>query len=304
MLGRLVARLRRTGLYDRALVVVTADHGISFRAGQKRRPLSDANLQDIAYVPLFVKLPHQRRGRIEGAPARTIDIVPTIADAIGVRIPWHVDGHSLLGPRPAERGVVLVKDGGKRFVVPAPELEARRERALRRQLRLFGSGEPISSLFAVGPGRERVNHSIEGRPLPARIDPIDRSSDPVQVSGLVPKSAQDIAVVVGRTHRRGLAGRRRPLLGARPPIPPGSWNPEDLSTGARSVSAPGAAATGRARRVPARRPRNERAPQLSGEAPLPLLTLYSGPRKAPSLVGGTPLVRGMIPRMGDSFLSL
>ena len=199
VLGRLVARLRRTGLYDRALVVVTADHGISFRAGQKRRPLSDANLQDIAYVPLFVQLPHQKRGRIEGAPARTIDIVPTIADAIGVRIPWHVDGHSLLGTRPPERRIVLVKDGGKRFVVPAPELEARRERALRRQLRLFGSGEPISSLFAVGPGRERVNHSIEGRPLPARIDAIDRSSDPVQVSGLVPKSAQEIAVVVGRT---------------------------------------------------------------------------------------------------------
>ena len=199
VLGRLVARLRRTGLYDRALVVVTADHGISFRAGQKRRPLSAANLQDIAYVPLFVKLPHQKRGRIEGAPARTIDIVPTIADAIGVRIPWHVDGHSLLGPRPPERRVVLVKDGGKRFVVPAPELEARRERALRRQLRLFGSGEPISSLFAVGPGRGRVNHSIEGRPLPARIDPIDRSSDPVQVSGLVPKSAKEIAVVAGRT---------------------------------------------------------------------------------------------------------
>ena len=178
---------------------MTADHGISFRAGQKRRPLSDANLQDIAYVPLFVKLPHQKRGRIEDAPARTIDIVPTIADAIGVKIPWHVDGHSLLGPRPPERRVVLVKDGGKRFVVPAPELEARRQRALRRQLRLFGSGEPISSLFAVGPGRGRVNHSIEGRPLPARIDPIDRSSDPVQVSGLVSKSAQEIAVVVGRT---------------------------------------------------------------------------------------------------------
>ena len=56
VLGRLVAHLRETGLYDKALLVVTADHGISFRAGEKRRPLSDANLQDIAYVPLFVKL--------------------------------------------------------------------------------------------------------------------------------------------------------------------------------------------------------------------------------------------------------
>ena len=197
VLGRLVAHLQRTGLYDRALLIVTADHGVSFRAGEKRRPLSEHNLQDIAYVPLFVKLPHQRSGRVARAPARTVDIVPTIAAATGVRIPWRVDGHSLLGARPAERQVVLIKDGGRRFVVPSAELEARRERALRRQLRLFGSGEPPSSLYAVGPGRERVNHSIEGRPLATRLDAVDRSTDPVQVSGRVPRDVQAIAVAVG-----------------------------------------------------------------------------------------------------------
>src|SRR4029453_6379279 len=116
VLGKLVARLRASGLYDRALVIVTADHGISFRADQKRRPLSQSHLQDIAWVPLLVKLPHQRRGQVERAPARTIDIMPTIAAATGVTIPWGVDGHSLLGRRPAERDVVLIKDGGKRFV--------------------------------------------------------------------------------------------------------------------------------------------------------------------------------------------
>jgi hypothetical protein len=198
VLGKLVARLRASGLYDRALVIVTADHGISFRADQKRRPLSQSNLQDIAWVPLFVKLPHQRRGRVERAPARTIDIVPTVAAATGVTIPWRVDGHSLLGRRTAERDVVLIKDGGQRFVVPAPELETKREQALWRQLRLFGSGEPPTSLYAVGPGRERVNHSIEGHPLAAQLDPIARSSDPVQVSGRVPAETRSIAVVVGK----------------------------------------------------------------------------------------------------------
>jgi hypothetical protein len=196
VLGKLVERLRASGLYDRALVIVTADHGISFRADQKRRPLSQSNLQDIAWVPLLVKLPHQRRGRVERAAARTIDIVPTIAAATGVTIPWPVDGHSLLGRKPAERDVVLIKDGGKRFVVPAHELETKREQALGRQLRLFGSGEPPASLYAVGPSRERVNHSIEGHPLAAQLDPIARSSDPVQVSGRVPAETRSIAVVV------------------------------------------------------------------------------------------------------------
>ena len=304
VLGRLVARLRRTGLYDRALVVVTADHGISFRAGQKRRPLSDANLQDIAYVPLFVKLPHQKRGRIEGAPARTIDIVPTIADAIGVRIPWHVDGHSLLGPRPPER---------RRRARQGRRQAFRRPRARARSTTRASTTPPAAAVRLrradLEPlrrrSRARTRESLDrGTPVAGA----DRPDRPLERPGAGEWARTEERPGHRRRgrqdHRRGLAGRRRPLLGARPPIPPGSWNPEDLSTGARSVSAPGAAATGRARRVPARRPRNERAPQLSGEAPLPLLTLYSGPRKAPSLVGGTPLVRGMIPRMGDSFLSL
>ncbi len=197
VLGRLLAHLRRTGLYDRALVVVTADHGVSFLAGEKRRPLSERNLEDIAYVPLFVKLPHQTHGLVERAAARTIDIVPTIAAALGARIPWRVDGHSLLGNRVPERDVVLVKDGGRRFVVPVAELEARRSRALRRELRLFGSGQPLSSLYAVGQGREQVNRSIEGRPLRAKLDAIDLASDPVQVSGRVPEATRAVALVAG-----------------------------------------------------------------------------------------------------------
>ncbi len=37
LLGRLLDRLRRLGIYDRALVVVAADHGISFRPGGQLR---------------------------------------------------------------------------------------------------------------------------------------------------------------------------------------------------------------------------------------------------------------------------
>jgi hypothetical protein len=194
VLGRLLARLRATRLYDRAVLVVTADHGVSFRAGQKRRPLSPANLQDIAYVPLFVKLPGQRRGRVVHEPARTIDIVPTLADAIGVRIPWRVDGKSLLGSRPPERDVVLVKDRGKKFVVPAERLERLRQEALRREVRLFGSGTPLPTVFAVGRDRGLLGHSFAGGRRIRDLDPIDRSSALVQVSGRA-AGARSVAVV-------------------------------------------------------------------------------------------------------------
>jgi hypothetical protein len=195
VLGRLLARLRTTGLYDRAVVVVTADHGVSFRAGEKRRPLSPVNLQDIAYVPLFVKLPGQKRGRVVDEPSRTIDILPTVAGALRVRIPWHVDGHSLLRARPPERDVVLVKDAGRRFVVPARELDARRERALRRQLRLFGSGRPPGSLFAVGPDRGLLRTRFQGGRRVTDLDPIDLSGPLVQVSGHVTGPPRSVVVL-------------------------------------------------------------------------------------------------------------
>jgi Sulfatase len=199
VLGRLLARLRAAGLYDRALLVATADHGVSFRAGEKRRPLSPANLEDIAYVPLFVKQPGQRRGRVVREPARTIDILPTLAEALGVRLPWHVDGRPLLpaGARPPERNVVLIKDHGRRFVVPTARLEARRRSALRRQLRLFGSHEPVATLFALGPDRRLLGRRLE-RGTPVRdLDPVDRSGPLVQVSGHVAAGARSVAVVAG-----------------------------------------------------------------------------------------------------------
>ena len=46
LVGRLLARLRATGLYDRALVIVLADHGVSFRPNDRRRAFTDTNLEE------------------------------------------------------------------------------------------------------------------------------------------------------------------------------------------------------------------------------------------------------------------
>jgi sulfatase-like protein len=198
MLGRLVARLRAAGLYDRSLFVVTADEGLSFRAGEKRRPASAANLQDIAYVPLFVKLPRQRRGRVVLRPMRSVDVLATIAAALGVRMPWHVDGQNALSPVRPEPYVTVAKDHGKELVVPAATLEAKREAALRRQLALFGSDQPASKLYAIGPHRSLLGRRVDGLRLAhVELDGIDLSSDPVQVSGRVDADVHNVAVAAG-----------------------------------------------------------------------------------------------------------
>jgi hypothetical protein len=143
-----------------------------------------------------VKPPGRHRGSEVRTLARTIDIVPTIADAVGVPIPWHVDGRSLLAKRPAGGNVTLIKDKGRRFTVPAAALDARREAALRRQLQLFGSDQPLSTLLGVGPDRGRLGQSFDER---RGVDSVNWSRGPgplLQVSGHA-SHARSVAVVAG-----------------------------------------------------------------------------------------------------------
>ena len=124
LLGRLRVRLKSAGLYDDALVVVTADHGISFRPGESRRGLTKRNFHDIIEVPLIVKLPGRPEARVDDRNAELIDILPTIADVLGADLPWHADGRSLLAPldgvQPGKR-VVKVPGEEMYFDFPLPE---------------------------------------------------------------------------------------------------------------------------------------------------------------------------------------
>ena len=96
-LGSVVTRLRTLGLYDDSLIVLTADHGVSFRKGSGYRSIDEKNYADILWVPLFIKEPgNVGGGTIDDRPATSVDIVPTMADALDVKIPWRQDGVSLL----------------------------------------------------------------------------------------------------------------------------------------------------------------------------------------------------------------
>ena len=199
LIGLLVQRLEQAGIYDRALVIVTADHGASFQAGGSRRYVTAENVADIAGVPLFVKYPGQRHGRVDRRSANTTDIVPTIADVVGVQMPWHVDGRSLLGSPVARRISVGRRDGGARVV--SPELvEAGVLATARRNAGLFGEGG--DSLYRIGPHPTLIGRKVDELPtrpageVTARLDGETLFANVRLGSGFVP------ARVVG-----GLEGR-------------------------------------------------------------------------------------------------
>jgi hypothetical protein len=154
LLGLFLRRLHASGLWDKALVIVTADHGISFRGGDLRRRPTRSNLAELAFTPLFVKLPGEREGRVIDRHVQTVDILPTIADVLGVRIPWRVAGHSALS---GGRGSRVDVHG---VTAPYPVALAQRRNSLARQLAMFGSGGWGPAFFGTGPYRRLVGASL------------------------------------------------------------------------------------------------------------------------------------------------
>jgi hypothetical protein len=95
LLGELILKLREAGLYDDALVVITADHGIAFVPDGDRKTGPRPHRETLLFVPWILKLPGGGR-RVIDDEVRSIDIFPTLAEILGAPIPAGVDGRSLV----------------------------------------------------------------------------------------------------------------------------------------------------------------------------------------------------------------
>jgi hypothetical protein len=158
MIAQLVARLKQVGLYDKALVIITADNGESFlHAGHDRHVADAATFTDIASTPLFIKLPHQAKGGYDDRHVRTFDIVPTIAEAAGLKMPWKVAGRSVLHHGDPAPVTVYREQGmkGRIFRTSLAGYDAARKQALRRKTGLFGHG-----LYGIGPHPELIGKDV------------------------------------------------------------------------------------------------------------------------------------------------
>ncbi len=135
LLGRVIDRLESRGMYDRTLLVVMADHGVSFRPGEPLRDVTPGNIAAIASVPLFIKQPGGRNRGVDPAPATTIDVLPTILDVIDAPTPSGVEGRSLLGPAAAPSPVRVLSTHSAYVQTTLSEIQADHERLLEAQTR-------------------------------------------------------------------------------------------------------------------------------------------------------------------------
>lgn len=82
-LGGLLAELRKQGLYDDALIIVTSDHG-EFLGEHLLAQHSKDLYEEVLRVPLLVKAPGQRQGLWEERPVSLIQIYGTLREAAGL----------------------------------------------------------------------------------------------------------------------------------------------------------------------------------------------------------------------------
>ncbi len=146
LVGRLLDRLEQLAMLERSLIIITADHGQNFEAGGFQRSMADA---ETVHVPLFIKFPRQRKGVVDDRVVETVDVLPTIADALDLSLDWQLDGYSL---RVGSDDEVAV---GRR---QPPELERDLATGLRRKLDRVGSSS--LDLPGAGPHRELVGQRV------------------------------------------------------------------------------------------------------------------------------------------------
>jgi arylsulfatase A-like enzyme len=94
VVGNYLDWLDRTGKLDRAIVIVSADHGESFEHNWYTH--AGEHLYDgLIHIPLLIHLPGQQHSEHIATLAEQADLLPTILDLIGQPPPSWTDGTSL-----------------------------------------------------------------------------------------------------------------------------------------------------------------------------------------------------------------
>ncbi len=246
VVGGLLDELRRLGVYDRSIVIVLSDHGEGL--GEHGEDEHGILLYRWAlHVPLLLKLPGaEKAGTTVREPTGLVDVLPTVAELVGLPAPKDLAGRS-----------VFAKGGERRLYAetyyPRLHLGWSELRAL------------VDDRWQYVEGQKRELYDLGADPR--------QLTDVLAGNGELGRSRQKELAGLPRAARAARRGQRGGTREARGPRLPGRGR-RDQRPPARPAGEPARARAGQGRLPPGRR-RQERG----GRRRLP-----QGPRRVPELL--------------------
>jgi hypothetical protein len=206
VLRRLWDRLKREGMWDDSLIVVLADHGVAFPHRRERRRLNRQTAAEIAPIPLLIKAPGQKKGKVDDAYVETIDVLPTIFDLLNLDPKVKMDGKSAFSQEVQTRDELRfeIRNTFEVLRIPAAQFERERQAIIERNALLFGAGrEGPERVYRIGPHQELIGKpsSAAGEKLPVEL------SSAKEYENVDPESGYTPTHVVGRVEGREEPGR-------------------------------------------------------------------------------------------------
>ncbi|NPA35799.1 MAG: sulfatase-like hydrolase/transferase [Chlorobi bacterium] len=93
LIGRLMDKLKATGLDKNTIIVLWGDHG--FHLGDHGLWTKHTNFEQATHLPLLIVDPGYKPGKTD-IPVETLDIYPTLCELTGVKPPKDIQGQSLV----------------------------------------------------------------------------------------------------------------------------------------------------------------------------------------------------------------
>ena len=93
-IGLVIDYLKESGLYDSTLIVLIGDHG--WHLGDHGLWNKHSNFEQATRTPMIVKNPNNKKALKNASPTELIDVFPTMCDIVGLDIPSHLQGQSLV----------------------------------------------------------------------------------------------------------------------------------------------------------------------------------------------------------------
>jgi arylsulfatase A-like enzyme len=172
---RLFQEMKRLGVFENALVVVTSDHGEEFLdhgQWEHQKTLYEEQLR----IPLVVKLPNGHPGAAEprrvSGQVSLVDVAPTVLEVIGIPAPPSFEGRSLLTARDTDAGEAEAWAETEHTLDGSRKIALRRGASGTKSIFTLNEGDLQIELFDLGRDpreMERLDDAGSGESLERRL---------------------------------------------------------------------------------------------------------------------------------------